>query len=109
MDGQPFLLPSETTSLRRSLDQWFSEHEVHPQVVGEFDDSALLKAFGQTGRGVFAVPAAVEQEVRRQYDVVRVGIADGIVERFFAISTERKVKNTAVAAICKAARSELFA
>jgi LysR family transcriptional activator of nhaA len=109
LNGQPFLLPTETTSLRQSLDQWFAEHGIHPRVLGEFDDSALLKAFGQTGAGVFPVPAAVEHQVRRQYDVVRVGAADGMVERFYAISTERKVKNPAVAAICRSARSELFA
>ncbi len=109
LSGQPFLLPSESINLRRSLDQWFGERDIHPRVVGEFDDSALLKAFGQAGAGVFAVPVAVEREVRRQYDVVHVGKVDGMTERFYAISSERKIKTPAVVAICRSARSELFA
>jgi LysR family transcriptional activator of nhaA len=34
---------------------------------------------------------------------------DEIVERFYAISVERKIQHPAVAAICDAARGDLFA
>jgi len=105
----PFLLPSEGTTLRRSLTQWFDRIGVHPRVVGEFEDSALLKVFGQAGSGVFAVPSVVTKEVQRQYQVRRIGEADGIVERFYALSVERKIQHPAVTAICDAARQTLFA
>ena len=79
------------------------------QIVGEFQDSALLKAFGQAGAGVFAVPSVIENEVRRQYNALSIGTADEIVENFYAISVERSIKHPAVAAICDSARAALFA
>lgn len=105
----PFLLPAEGTTLRRSLTQWFDRIGVHPRVVGEFEGSALLKVFGQAGSGIFPVPSVVISEVQRQYQVRKIGEADGIIERFYAISVERKIQHPAVAAICDTARRALFA
>ncbi|UCE61809.1 MAG: LysR family transcriptional regulator, partial [Phycisphaerales bacterium] len=73
LDGAPFLLPASTTALRQSLEQWFDSEGIRPVIVGEFDDSALLKVFGQTGAGLFASPTVIEKEVRRQYGVRVVG------------------------------------
>ena len=109
LDDAPFLLPAEGTTLRRSLAQWFDQMGVHPRVVGEFEDSALLKVFGQAGAGIFAVPSVVIGEVRRQYQVRKIGEADGIIERFYALSVERRIQHPAVAAICDTARRALFA
>jgi len=103
LNRQPFLLPARGTLLRRDLEKWFADFEITPVVVGEFDDSALLKVFGQDGSGFFAVPTVIEEEVCQQYGVVRVGETN-IVERYYAISVNRKVKNPAVEAICHAAR-----
>ncbi len=105
----PVLLPVEGTALRSSLDLWFESVEIQPKIVGEFEDSALLKAFGQDGLGLFPTPSVIEEEVKSQYQVERVGLADGVVERFYAISVERRVRHPGVAAICEAARSDLFA
>ena len=105
----PVLLPIEGTALRSSLDQWFESMEIQPKVVGEFEDSALLKAFGQDGLGLFPTPSVIEKEVVSQYHVERVGLAAGVVECFYAISVERRVRHPGVAAICEAARSDLFA
>jgi len=109
LDDAPFLVPVEGTALRHELDTWFSARSIRPAIVGEFEDSALLKVFGQAGMGFFAVPSVVEDEVRAQYGVKPIGTVDEIVERFYAISVERKVRHPAVAAICDAARGELFA
>lgn len=108
LDGAPMLLPPPNTSLRRSLDNFFEQHDVHPRVVAELEDSALIKVFGQHGHGVFAAPTAIEPEVARHYGVRVVGRTDEIVERFFAISIERRIKHPAVAAITQAARNGLF-
>ena len=109
LDSAPMLLPTEDTVLRRTLEQWLDARDIRPNVVGEFADSALLKVFGQAGAGVFAVPSVIEEEVKRQFGVQRLGAAEGLRERFYAISAERKVQHPAVAAICDAARTELFA
>jgi len=108
LTGAPLLLPTDNTTLRRSLDQWFDQHGLRPQVVGEFEDSALLKVFGQTGTGLFVAPAAIERELRLQYGVVVVGRVEQIRERFYAISAERRLKHPAVVAISEAAHHRIF-
>lgn len=108
LDGAPFLLPASATALRRELEHWFDAENIRPTVVGEFDDSALLQAFGQAGAGMFAAPDVIEREVRRQYGVRVVGRLGFVRERFYAISVERKVKHPAVLAITNEARQELF-
>lgn len=108
LDGAPMLLPSDETAMRRSLDQWFVSHGVRPAVVGEFDDTALAKAFAQGGAGIVSIPEVIEEEVRRQYGLRRVGRIEGVRERFYAISVERKLKHPAVVAISEAAKQELF-
>lgn len=107
LDGAPFLLPTDTTVLRRSLEQWFDTQAVRPEIVAEIEDSALLKVFGQDGIGVFALPSVVEEHVVRQYGVEVVGRIEDVRERFYAISGERRLKNPAVVAICESAKALL--
>lgn len=109
LDGAPLLLPIEGSSMRRSLEQWLDSHQVRPRIVGEFKDSALMKAFGQAGAGMFAAPDAIEKEVCEHYRVEAVGMVDSVTERFYAISVERKLKHPAVVTISEAARGTLFA
>lgn len=109
LDGTPFLLPPEGTVLRRSLEQWFDEKGVRPFGVAEFQDSALIKVFGQDGRGVFCAPSVIEKEVQLQYDVRLVGRTEDIRESFYALSVERRLKHPAVVAINDSAKKELFA
>jgi LysR family transcriptional activator of nhaA len=104
----PLLLPTANTSLRREIDRWLEERNLAPRVVGNFEDSALLKVFGQSGAGLFPAPSAIAGEVVRQYGVQRVGTLDGVRERFYAISVERRLQNSAVVAISEAARTDLF-
>lgn len=108
LQGAPMLLPVEGSVLRRSLGQWFAAQGIRPNVVGEFEDGALLKAFGAAGAGVFPSPAVIEAEVRKQYDVQVVGRVESVRERFYAVSHERRLKHPAVVAVCEAAREELF-
>jgi len=107
-DGAPMLLPMESTAVRRSLDQWFEGQGIRPRVVSEFEDSALLKVFGQAGAGLFIAPTVIEAEVQKQYGVKVVGRIEAVKERFYAISVEKRLKNPAVVAISEAAREKLF-
>ena len=109
MNGAPILLPVEDTTLRGTLELWFDTLEIRPTIVGEFEDSALLKAFGQAGVGIFAVPSVIQDEVEKQYGATPIGVAEGIIERFYAISLERRIRHPAVEAVCMVAKSELFA
>jgi LysR family transcriptional activator of nhaA len=108
LDGAPFVLPTLNTSLRTSLEGWFDREKIRPVIRGEFEDSALLMVFGQTGAGVFAMPTTIEFEVKRQYGVRVIGRVESVRERFYAISVERKIKHPGVVAICETARERLF-
>lgn len=108
LSGAPMLLPCSNTALRRSLEQWFDKHQIRPQVRAEFSDSALLKAFGAMGRGIFVAPTPVEESIRRMYGVAVVGREPTVRERFYAISVEKRLKHPAVVAISESARRELF-
>jgi LysR family transcriptional activator of nhaA len=109
LSGAPLLLPTEGTTLRRALDQWFASHDIRPTVVAEFEDSALLNVFGSAGLGLFPAPSVLEKEIRRQYGVVVAGRLAEVRERFYAISVERRLKHPAVVAISEAARTTLEA
>lgn len=102
------LLPTPQTALRRALDQWFDSEDLHPTIAGEFDDSALMKAYGQATAAVFPAPSAIEGEVVRQFNVRVIGRSKSVRERYFAISAERRVKHPGVLAITNAAKRDLF-
>ncbi len=106
LDGAPMLIPSEGATMRGALSRWFSEHEIEPRIVGEFDDSALMKAFGSAGAGIFPAPAILAEEIREQYAAEIVGRADSVAARYYAISVERKLTHPAVVAISEAAKIE---
>jgi LysR family transcriptional activator of nhaA len=108
LDRAPVLVPSEHTALRRALDAWFVTRQIAPRVVGEFDDTELMKAFGLDGSGVFFAPLVSQRDLRRMQGAAFVGSLDGITERFYAVTIERRIKHPAVVAVCEAARSELF-
>lgn len=107
MDGRPFLLPGAHTMLRRSIEHWFDQAGVRPNYVAEFDDSGLLKAFAHEGLGAFAAPIAIESDLRSTYDAHCVGVCDGVSERYYAISVERRIQHHAVRAIAQSAGSLL--
>lgn len=109
LDQAPFLMPGEDVTIRGALVDWFAAQRLRPRIVGEFDDSALLKAFGQAGAGFFVAPRATSAYVCAQYGVDELGRIDTVVERLYAITTEGKLTRPAILAIQQAARRELFA
>ena len=108
LDSAPMLLPTQNTTLRRQLERWFDDHGIHPIIAHEFEDSAVLKVFGQEGHGLFVTPSAIEEDVCKQYSVEIVGRLPEIVERFYAISIEKRLKHPAVIKISDLARDNLF-
>jgi LysR family transcriptional activator of nhaA len=108
LDLAPCLLPGGHATVRRRVDQWFDDTGVRPTLVAEFDDTALMYAFGEQGRGFFPSPSVFDDEVRRRYGVRVVGRAKTIRQQFYAISVDQRLHHPAVIAIVKAARQELF-
>lgn len=106
LDRAPFLLPMEGTALRRSLDEFFHAQGVQPIIRCEVGDCDLFEAFAHGGIGIFAAPTVLEQQLRRQFAVQVVGRVEAVRERYYAVSTERKLKHPAVVAISEAARKQ---
>jgi LysR family transcriptional activator of nhaA len=103
LNGAPMLLPTENTMMRRSLEQWFESHDIRPIVIGECEDSALLKAFGYRGIGIVPAASVITKEIKAQYRLQSIGMASGVTERLYAVTVERRIKHPAVAAICREA------
>ena len=103
----PFLLPRQDNVIRRELDAWLENMGIVPRVVAEFDDGALLKVFGEAGTGVFPAPSAIAEEIEHMYNASLIGVAGGVTENYFAISLERKLKNSAVVTINEVAHKWL--
>ena len=108
LKGAPFLLPTSNTALRRSLDQWFDFQQISPSIQAEVEDGALLKTFAAAGVGLFFSPSAVSGEIQRQYGTSMLGLAEGVVERFYAITAQRQLKHPLVSKILEHAQQGLF-
>ncbi|WP_256080637.1 transcriptional activator NhaR [Massilia sp. YIM B04103] len=109
LTGAPLLLPTRNNALRGRIDKWLLDHEVQPDVVGEFEDNAMLNTFGRNGLGLFFAPSALAIDLKEQFDAVLVGNAPELREQFYAISSERRIKHPAVEALLQATHSGLFA
>ena len=108
LDGAPFLMPTPNTALRRALNHWFAGRREHPVVLAEFEDSELLKEYGQDGGGLFAAPSVSDEHTVRNYKVRKVGELADVRLQYFAITTERRIQNPAVKAIVESAQNEIF-
>ena len=108
LNGAPLLLPGEDAAIRPQIIQWFEANNLRPEILGEFDDSALMKAFGQAGAGLFVAPTTLASHVCEQYKTVAIGRIDSVIERLYAITTERRLTHPAIVAISKAAREDIF-
>ncbi|PCJ84259.1 MAG: transcriptional activator NhaR [Thiotrichaceae bacterium] len=108
LDGAPILLPSSGSYLRSSIDRWLDKNRLYPRIIAEFDDSALMKVFGQEDAGIFIAPSAIEAEVESQCNATCIGRVNEVKERFYAISVERKILHPVVVSIMETARESLF-
>lgn len=95
LNGAPFLMPSVNSAQNQNLEAWFEKHKVVPKIVAEFDDTALLKFFGQVGRGAFCVSSGIEADILEQFTVEVIGRTQDLADRYYAISPERKFKHPA--------------
>lgn len=108
LNNAPFLIPGEDVAIRQKLIQWFETNHLRPRIIGEFDDSALMKAFGQAGIGFFVAPTAIMKDISEQYKVAEIGRIDSVMEQLYAITTERQLTHPLVVAISQAARQDFL-
>jgi LysR family transcriptional activator of nhaA len=107
LNGAPLLIPSETNLVQAKLLDWLDNLRIYPRIVGEFDDSALMKVFGQAGTGIFIVPTPIATEVAKQYGLRIIGSTEKVREQYYAISVERRISHPAVTAVTESAREWL--
>lgn len=108
LNQAPFLLIGEDAAVRVKINNWLAQQNIHPQIKGEFDDSALMKAFGQAGEGLFFAPAAIADDICQQYQVQKLADVGGVSEQLYVITTERQLTHPLVKIICKTGRDDLF-
>ncbi|NHQ86536.1 transcriptional activator NhaR [Iodobacter sp. HSC-16F04] len=109
LNGAPLLLPGDKVAVQAPLLRWFQEQDIQPRIIGQFDDSALMKAFGRAGAGLFPAPAIMEEEIQKQQGAVLIGHIKSVVVNYYAISVERRLTHPAVLAVSEAARQSIFA
>jgi LysR family transcriptional activator of nhaA len=105
---KPFLICGDKSAQKISLQSWFEQENIEPVIIAEFDDSALMKFFGESGYGIFCTSSTIESHVVQHYDVEVIGRTKAIKERFYAISPERKVKHPGVKILVDSAKGLIF-
>ena len=108
LQGEPLLLPGKDSALHGALPRWLDRQGIRMRIVGEFDDSALMKAFGEGGAGVFAAAVASLPDVVAHYQVEQIGATEDVRERFFLISPQRRLTHPAARIVSEQARAGLF-
>lgn len=108
LNGAPMLMPTDHSASGRAVREWLRDNELHPRIKGYFDDSALLKAFGKAGEGVFVMPAVIEKDIIKEFNVRRIGTVDELTERYYAITAQRRIHHPVVTTILNTARDRLF-
>ena len=109
LNHAPLLVPTRNNALRGRIDAWLVQHEVRPEIVGEFEDNAMLNTFGRNGMGLFFATSALAQDIEEQFGAVLVGDAPELREHFYAISNARKIKHPAIEAILSTVHGGPFA
>lgn len=107
LNAQPILLLGEDSAVRGQFEHWARAHHVRPQIAAEFDDTGLMKAFGRTGWGIFMAPAALSDEICRNYSVEQIGSTSEIEQVYYAITVQRKITHPCTEAIVRSARDDL--
>lgn len=100
----PVLLPTAHAAVRGRIDQWFERLGIAPNIVGEFEDSALLATFGAAGMGVFPAAELIDDKLTVAGEAQRVAACGGVEELFFAIATEKRVLHPLVQRLLPAPR-----
>lgn len=108
LNNAPLLMIGEDAAVRVRINQWLAQNNLHPDIKGEFDDSALMKAFGRAGEGLFFAPNAIAKDICSQYKVVKLADIPSVNEQVYVITTERQLTHPLVKTICKFGRDDLF-
>ena len=97
----PVLLPTTHHAVRSQLKHWFESERINPNVVGEFEDSALLTTFGAAGMGIFPAADWLESYLTQQQGLIKIAVCGGVKDFSHLIYTHRKVVHPLVSKLIK--------
>ncbi len=103
----PFLVLPRAASLRRTLDHHLHHRGLEVKIVGEFQDSALLKVFASKGHGFIVAPLLISDHLRDAFGLDMAYALPNAAEDLFLVSIERHVEHPAAAHIVRSARASL--
>lgn len=103
LEGAAMVVPGRDSVAHEQLRAWLEQQRISVRIVGEFDDGGLMKTFGASGVGLFPAPLTMREEIEKRYGVELVGVMDGVTERYYAISTERRATDPQVVKILASA------
>jgi LysR family transcriptional activator of nhaA len=109
LNGAPALLPTTNMGMRAALETWFDTHDIHPRLVGEFEDTALMEVCSVGGRGFTVVHTVIDRAALKHYGLRVIARVTECRSEFYAITAERRVKHPAAVAITEHAYTTLFA
>jgi LysR family transcriptional activator of nhaA len=66
-----------------------------------------MKVFGGEGAGIFPAPDVMTKEIESRYGVTKIGSTKTVIESYYAISPERKLKHPIVLQLIESARRTL--
>ncbi|QJT79064.1 transcriptional activator NhaR [Kosakonia sp. MUSA4] len=102
------LIPGRRSMLGRRLLNWFNAQGLQVEILGEFDDAALMKAFGAAHNAIFVAPTRYAHDLFADESMVEMGRVDNVMEEYHAIFAERMIQHPAVQRICNQDYSTLF-
>lgn len=109
LEQRKLLIPGSRTSMGRKVLQWFDRQGLKPDILGEFDDAALMKAFARYHHdAIFLAPTLYLSEVEEDTSLQMLGGIDELKEEYYVIFAERMIQHPAVKNVCDADFSNLF-
>ncbi len=108
LEERRLLIPGRRSMLGRKLLNWFNSQGLNVEILGEFDDAALMKAFGAMHNAIFVAPTLYAYDFYADKTVVEIGRVENVMEEYHAIFAERMIQHPAVQRICNTDYSALL-
>lgn len=108
LETRRLLIPGRRSMLGRKILNWINTQGLKVEILGEFDDAALMKAFGAAHNAIFVAPTLYGQDIYNDENIVEIGRIENVMEEYHAIFAERMIQHPAVQRVCNWDYSALF-
>ncbi|MCT4701850.1 transcriptional activator NhaR [Enterobacteriaceae bacterium H20N1] len=108
LETRRLLIPGRRSMLGRKILNWINGQGLKVEILGEFDDAALMKAFGAAHNAIFVAPTLYGKDIYNDNNIVEIGRIEHVMEEYHAIFAERMIQHPAVRRVCNRDYSALF-